>query len=88
MYCTNTGRVFRDFKIDINDIRYTAIKEEEPDIFEDTLNNTIEILNSDGYKVVGISYKMDDVYFAAIIEYVPIDKIYYKEEEVSEDGGE
>lgn len=88
MYCTNSGRKFNDYKIYINDIRYTAIKEEDPDTFEDTLNYLIEQLNVDGYVVVGISYKVNDVYFSAVIEYIAEDNIYYNQdnEEVDTDG--
>lgn len=88
MYCTNSGRKFNDYKIYINDIRYTAIKEEDADIFEDTLNDLIEQLNADGYVVVGISYKSGDVYFSAVIEYIAEDNIYYNQdnEEVNTDG--
>lgn len=88
MYCTNSGRRFNDYKIYINDIRYTAIREEDPDTFEDTLNEIIEQLNVDGYVVVGMSYKSDDVYFSAVIEYVAGDNIYYNQdnEEVNTDG--
>lgn len=88
MYCTNSGRRFNDYKIYINDIRYTAIREEDPDTFEDTLNEIIEQLNVDGYVVVGMSYKSDDVYFSAVIEYIAGDNIYYNQdnEEVSIDG--
>lgn len=86
MYCTNSGRKFNDYKIYINDIRYTAIKEEDADTFEDTINYLIEQLNADGYVVVGISYKVDDVYFSAVIEYIAEDNIYYNNEEVDTDG--
>lgn len=88
MYCTNSGRKFNDYKIYINDIRYTAIREEDPDTFEDTLNEIIEQLNADGYVVVGMSYKSDDVYFSAVIEYIAGDNIYYNQdnEEVNTDG--
>lgn len=86
MYCTNSGRKFNDYKIYINDIRYTAVREEDPDTFEDTLNDLIEQLNADGYVVVGMSYKSDDVYFSAVIEYIAEDNIYYNNEEVDTDG--
>lgn len=87
MYCTNSGREFIDYKVNINDIRYVTVREEFAEDFEDTLNNLIAQLNEDNYKVVGISYKIEDVYFSAVIEYAAEDDIYYyKEEEDKEDG--
>lgn len=87
MYCTNSGRKFIDYKVNLNDIRYVTVREEFAEDFEDTLNNLIEQLNKDGYKVVGISYKIDEVYFSAVVEYAAGDNIYYyKKEEVENDG--
>lgn len=85
MYCTHSGREFVDYKINVNDIRYTTVREEDAEMFEQELNGIIEQLNEDGYVVVGISYKIEDVYFSAVIEYIAEDNIfYYKDEE----GGE
>lgn len=88
MYRTNDGRLFVNYKVELNDIRYAVIKEETPEIFEQEINDTILVLVKDGYKIVGISYKHADVYFSAIIEYVAEDNIYYYEEEEEKKDGE
>lgn len=86
MYCTNSGRQFVDYKVYVGDIRYAAIKEEDIEAFEEQLNSLIETIEEDGYMIVGISYKHDDVYCSAIIEYVANDKVYYERKEEDTDG--
>lgn len=85
MYRTNSGRKFNDYKVYINDIRYVTIREEDNEMFEQELNGMVQQLNDDGYVVIGISYKMEDIYFSAVIEYISADDIYYY---VEEEGGE
>lgn len=90
MYCQDSGRKFRNYKVELADIRYAIITEYEADFFERALNERIDALTEDGYKIVGISYKPDVDIYNAVIEYTTPDKLYYEvendsDEEVKED---
>lgn len=89
MRYTNSKGSFRDYAYYIEDVRYKSIKEEDAETYEEELNSWLETLKVDGYTVVMVNTAADEVYFKALIGYVPSDKIYYEEVEGGEkDGGE
>lgn len=84
MRYSNSKGSFRDYTYYIEDVRYKAIKEESAEDYEDELNGWVETLKADGYAVVFVNTATDDVYFKALIGYIPIDNLYLEELE----GGE
>lgn len=89
MRYTNSKGSFRDYAYYVEDVRYKAIKEEDAETYEEELNSWLETLKADGYTVVLVNTAADEVYFKALIGYVPSDEIYYEEAEGGEkDGGE
>lgn len=80
MYCKDSGRRFRDYKVDYNDIMYIAITEQNAEDFTDRINNEIDNIVKQGFKVVGLSYRMEVDGFMAIIEYAHEKDIYYDTE--------
>lgn len=89
MRYTNGEGSFRDYAYYIEDVRYKAIKEEDAETYEEELNSWLETLKADGYTVALVNTSADEVYFKALIGYVPNDKIYYEVLEGGEkDGGE
>lgn len=85
MYCQDGGRKFRDYKVVLADIRYAIVTENEPEFFERALNERIDALEDEGYKVVGLSYKPEEGIYNAVIEYTTPDKLYYKIENDSDE---
>ena len=83
----NSEGSFRDYTYYIEDVRYKAIKEENPEDYEDELNGWVETLKKDGYSIVFVNTGVDEVYFKALIGYIPIDKLYFEEEEGGETNG-
>ena len=80
MYGTNDGRVFRNFTNNLDDLMYLATKEENEEVFTERLNDEVDNIVSQGFKVVGLSYKIEAEGFCAVIEYAHNDNIYYEVE--------
>lgn len=88
MYMQDSGRVFRDFKVSINDIRYQAIEADDFEEYVDALNEFMEICTENNHKVLSVM-TMDrndtiDTY-RALIEYTQEDNLYYEVERDNKD---
>lgn len=88
MYMQDSGRVFRDFKVSINDIRYQAIEADDFEEYVDELNEFMEICTENNHRVLSVT-AMDrndsiDTY-RALIEYTPEDNLYYEIERDNKD---
>lgn len=83
----NSRGSFKDYTYYVKDIRYKAIKTEWDEEFEELINGAINELEEDGYMVVGTNIVCGDVYFQATIGYIPIDKVYFEDEEGGNDNG-
>lgn len=84
----NSRGSFKDYTYYVSDVRFRAIKTEWADDFEEEINSAMDQLEEDGYMVVGTNIICNEVYFQASIGYVPIDKVYFEDEEGGNiDGG-